>query len=118
MVAISSLPPETVEVAPPSVQLVGPVRDGRKLAEWSLVLKSLGVEHGISTREDGWYLLVGVENIPRVQRALRDYEEENRDWPPRRVGRDRLEQEPSASLVVGWAMVLALVFAVSGPVLG
>jgi hypothetical protein len=96
MVALSSIPPAAVEpiVEPPRAQLVGPVRDGRKLAEWSLVLKSVGIEHGISTREDGWYLLVAAEHLPRVQRALRDYETENRDWPPRRTARDRLAYEP------------------------
>ena len=121
MVALSSIPPQAtepvVEVAP-RAHLVGPVRDGRKLAEWSLVLKSVGVEHGISTREDGWYLLVAAENLPRVQRALGEYEIENRDWPPRRVARDRLAYEPSSTLVVAWSTVLALVFAASGPVAG
>jgi membrane associated rhomboid family serine protease len=126
MVALTSIPPlppstpSTVEpvVEPPRAQLVGPVRDGRKLAEWSLVLKSLGVEHGISTREDGWYMLVASENLPRVQRAIADYEIENRDWPPRGRARDRLAYEPSASLVVAWSVVLAAVFAASGPVAG
>lgn len=118
MVAISSIPPDAAELPPPRMQLVGPVRDGRKLAEWSLVLKSLGVEHGISSREDGWYFLVDVDALPRVQRALREYEDENRDWPPRRAARDRMAYEPSSALVVGWSVVLAIAFAASGPVFG
>lgn len=118
MVAISSVPPPAAELAPPRFQLFGPLRDGRKLAEWSLVLKSIGVEHLVSTQTEGWYIAVGVENAARVERALEEYEDENRNWPPRTSARDRLAFEPSAALVVGWSISLALIFAFSGPVAG
>ena len=101
---------------PPGLELIGPVRDTRKLGELQLVIKSLGVEHGISSRDDGFYFLVPTRKAARVRDALIDYERENRDWPPRRAPRERLAVAGSSRLPLVWAAVLSVVFLLSGPV--
>ena len=118
MVALVSLlpPPSSPPPPEPTQGQLGPVRDARKLGEWSLVLKSLGVAHTVSSRDDGWYLLVASGALPRSERAIRDYELENRDWPPRPARRERLVYAGSSVLLLGWAAALAAVFSLSGPV--
>ncbi|MEO7094822.1 MAG: rhomboid family intramembrane serine protease [Polyangiales bacterium] len=103
---------------PPGLELIGPVRDARKLAELQLVIKALGVQHGISSRDDGFYFLVPVKKAARVRDALIDYERENRDWPPRRAPREKLAYAGASSsrLSVVWAAVLSIVFLFSGTV--
>jgi len=88
---------------PPGLELIGPIRDARKLAELQLVIKSLGVQHGISSRDDGFYFLVPAKKAARVRDALIDYERENRDWPPRKAPRERLAYGGSSRLSVLWS---------------
>jgi rhomboid protease GluP len=101
---------------PPGLELIGPIRDARKLAELQLVIKSLGVQHGISSRDDGFYFLVPAKKAARVRDALIDYERENRDWPPRKAPRERLAYGGSSRLSVLWAAALSIVFLFSGTV--
>jgi rhomboid protease GluP len=97
----------------------GPMREPRKIAEYALVLRSIGVAHRISARDDGWYFVVEEHHLPRVRAALSDYEEENRDWPPRKVSvREPLAQRGSARAPLLWALCLTLFFLVTGPVAG
>ena len=94
---------------------IGPIHDSRKLSEYALVLKALGVSHGLSHREDGFYLLVPQRSEARVRGALLDYDRENRDWPPRPARRERLGFE-GTRLPLVWAAILTALFLLSGPV--
>ena len=76
--------------SPPGLELIGPIRDTRKLGELQLVIKALGVQHGISSRDDGFYFLVPAKKAARVRDALIDYERENQNWPPRKAPRESL----------------------------
>ncbi len=106
----------TSRPSPPQLGLVGPVRNQRRLAELQLVLKSLGIEHGISAREGGFYFVVDAHKVERTQRALVEYEQENQNWPPRPARRDRLAYSGSPRLSFFWAALLGIVFLFSGPV--
>lgn len=97
--------------------LIGPIRDRRLLSEYSLVLRSMEIEHGLTTRPDGFYFSVAARDVDRSVDALRSYDEENRDFVRRPAPRERLAY-PDATRVGPLAMlVLAAFFAlVTGPV--
>jgi len=93
--------------------LLGPV--GRqKLREYALVLQSMQIPHELRRDHVGGYLVIGEQDRERAVEAIRLYETENRDWPPRRV-RERL---PYPRSLVAPLVLLSLVifFMVTGPV--
>ena len=104
--------------ADPELQAIGPIRGAHKLTELQLVLKALSIEHGITVRDDGYYLLVEPRRAARVLKVLHEYERENADWPPRRAPRERLAYEGSARLPLFYSAILAVFFLVTGPVAG
>jgi membrane associated rhomboid family serine protease len=98
----------------PRVEAIGPIGDGRKVSELALVIKALGVPHGISSRADGYYFLVPAARAARVRAALSEYEDENRNWPPRPAPRERLPFAGSPRLPLLYAGVLGVLFLLSG----
>jgi len=57
----------------------------RQAMDWSLVLASQGIEHGIEhTDADGWSLVVAAPEHEPSLVAIRQYRLENRRWPWRR----------------------------------
>jgi len=99
---------------PPRV--IGPVPNAEKLGEWSLVLRSQEIRHGVTSRPEGYYVTVEGRDADRSVEVLRAYEEENKDFRPRvRVPRERLPfgQSLTAPLI---AAAMVLFFAVTGPV--
>jgi rhomboid protease GluP len=74
-------PARSFDSPPPGV--IGPIRE-RELREWPLVLSSMGIP--CNTRKYGadWYILLAEADVDRALRAIRLYQAENRDWPPRR----------------------------------
>ena len=101
-----------VESRPP--QAIGPVPNLDKIGEWSLVLRSQEIRHGVSARPDGYYVTVEGRDADRSVEALRAYEEENKDFRPRARPRERLPfaQSAAAPLI---AAVMVLFFAITGP---
>ncbi len=95
---------------------IGPIQDRRRLSEYSLVLRSMAIEHGLSSRSDGFYFSVAAGDVDRTRDALRTYDEENKDFAPRRHVREQLAY-PEATVAAPLAMgLLAAFFAfVTGP---
>ncbi len=54
----------------------------RQMRSWSLVLESRHIPWRAERRGFGWQLLVPAETLTRASRELRQYESENRGWPP------------------------------------
>lgn len=54
----------------------------RQMHNWSLVLASRHIPWRAERRGFGWQLLVPPDTLTRASRELRQYESENRDWPP------------------------------------
>lgn len=104
---------DEVPIEPPlGAVLLGPYA-GPRLREASLVLRSMGVHHMSEPARLGTYLVVMERDRARALDALRRYDDENRDWPPRKE-KERLSYRglPFAAL----AFVLLLAFAwVTGP---
>jgi membrane associated rhomboid family serine protease len=94
---------------------IGPAPDPSKLGEWSLVLRSQAILHGITRRDDGLYVTVHDRDAARSVDAINAYEEENRDFRPRAPVRERLPFGRSSVGVLSMALV-ALFFLVTGPV--
>lgn len=99
----------------PAIHRIGPIRNQAKLGEYSLVLRSQEIAHGVSAQPDGYYFTVEDRDVLRSVDALRAYEEENRDFRPRPRAREQLPFESSiaAPLVM---IALAVFFLVTGPV--
>lgn len=97
---------------PPAI--LGPV-GGRKLREYALVLQSMQVAHELRHDGRGGYILVAEEDRERAVEALRLYEAENRDWPPRRV-RERLPYPRSLIAPAVFLSLAIFFFFVTGPV--
>ncbi len=96
---------------------IGPFGSEHRAREAALVLTSMSIEHALHHASSlqsvelgesglaaayGFYLLVRERDFVRAKRSLDRYEEENRDWPPRRT-RERLRY--------GGIPLLALAFA-------
>ncbi|MBI2390130.1 MAG: rhomboid family intramembrane serine protease [Deltaproteobacteria bacterium] len=98
-----------------AVHPIGPVPNLDKLGEWSLVLKSQEIQHGVSSRPDGYYFTVEDRDVRRTVEALRAYEEENEDFRPRARVRERL---PFASSLAAPLIAAAVTFffVITGPV--
>jgi membrane associated rhomboid family serine protease len=94
---------------------IGPVH-AKQLREWPLVLSSMEIP--CETRRYGrdWYILVDDGNVGRAVEAIRLYQAENRDWPPR-VAKERLAYplSPVAPVLLG---ALIAFHAITGPSAG
>jgi rhomboid protease GluP len=53
-----------------------------QMRSWSLVLESRHIPWRAERRVFGWQLLVPADSLARASRELRQYESENRGWPP------------------------------------
>jgi membrane associated rhomboid family serine protease len=86
-----------------------------KLGAWSLVLRSQEIHHGGTSRPEGYYVTVQGRDADRSLEALRAYEDENKDFRPRRRPRERLPfgQSAAAPLI---ALAMIAFFALTGPV--
>jgi rhomboid protease GluP len=105
----SALPSEDPEKA-----TLGPVSRLGQLREWTLVLSSMGIAHAVRDVGGSWVILVSENDRPRAEEAIRLYEAENRNWPPRR----QRELLPHARSLVAPTLMLLLVlfFSLTGPV--
>jgi rhomboid protease GluP len=99
--------------ADPDKETLGPVTRLGQLREWTLVLSSMGIAHAVRDVGNAWVILVARDDQARAAEAIRLYELENRNWPPRRT-REHLPH--ARSLVAPILMVLlVLFFSVTGP---
>jgi membrane associated rhomboid family serine protease len=89
------------------------VYQSRELREWALVLSSMGISHVVRDAPPGWVILVTGSDHARAVEAIRLYEAENQNWPPKRQ-RELLPYARSlaAPLVMS---LLVIFFAVTGP---
>jgi len=73
----------------------------------------MGVAHAVRDLGTSWVILVSQEDHPRAAEAIRLYEVENRNWPPRR----QRELLPHARSLVAPLLMLLLVlfFSITGP---
>jgi membrane associated rhomboid family serine protease len=99
---------------PPGFCLLGPVSTQQKVQEWLLVLRSVGLDGSARWIPSvGWAILVTEHQYLRATQTLREYEIENRDWPPaRKKDRPLYASSPWAFVVVG---LLIVMFAITGP---
>lgn len=99
--------------AEPENATLGPVNRLAQLREWTLVLASMGIAHAVRDIGSSWVILVSEEDQTRASEAIRLYEAENRNWPPRR----QRELLPYARSLVAPLLMLLLVlfFSVTGP---
>jgi membrane associated rhomboid family serine protease len=99
--------------AEPEKETLGPVTRLGQLREWTLVLSSMGIAHAVRDVDNAWVILVSEADRARAAEAIRLYEVENRNWPPRR----QRELLPHARSLVAPMLMLLLVlfFAVTGP---
>jgi membrane associated rhomboid family serine protease len=93
--------------------VIGPIHEARVLREWALVLSSMGIAHAVRDAPPGWVILVSGDDQARAREAIRLYEAENRNWPPKRQ-RELLPYARSlaAPLVM---LLLVLFYVVTGP---
>jgi membrane associated rhomboid family serine protease len=95
---------------------IGPIREPRKMREWALVLSSMNIACSARETLDGWIILVSDGDYARAIEAIRLYEIENRDWPPRQA-REELPY-PRTLMAPAVFFTLLLFFALSGPSAG
>ncbi len=121
----TSVPTSTatsLELPHPRLRALGPFPSERAAREAALVLSSMSINHSLHHASSlpsefyssgGYYLLVRERDHRRATKSLSSYEEENRDWPPRRAReRPRYGGVPFIAL----AFVAFVVFAwVTGP---
>jgi membrane associated rhomboid family serine protease len=109
----SASSPPPFASADPEKDTLGPVSRIAQLREWTLVLSSMGIAHAVRDRGEAWVILVSAEDHARAAEAIRLYEVENRNWPPRR----QRELLPHARSLVAPLLMLLLVlfFSVTGP---
>lgn len=99
--------------ADPVVRHIGPVPRS-KLGEWTLVLKSQEIGHGLSAQPDGFYVTVADRDAARTVSVIRAYEEENEDFrPPPRPGESLPFDSTLAAPMI--ASAIALFSLVTGP---
>ena len=90
-----------------------PVRVARTSAqaeEWALVLTAAGIAHAVAGHDDGWSVLVFVDDMQRAHAALAAYDRENAErLPP--------PEPPPYPWMSGVtvALVLLAVFSLTGP---
>ncbi len=101
-------------IVPHGYVALGPFATERSLREAALVLTSVSVPHAVSWGGGGGVLLVRDADYDRARSNLDRYEEENRDFPPRRVvERPRYGGIPWLALAF---LGLVAFFFVTGPV--
>lgn len=93
---------------------LGPL-SSRKMREYALVLQSMQIPCEPRRGEDGAFLIIRAFDRERALEALRLYEQENRDWPPRRV-REKLPYPRSFVALFVLLALVAFFFLVTGPV--
>jgi len=76
----------------------------------------MGIEHSVRERYPGWIIVVGAADEARALQAIRLYEAENRDWPPRQV-RERLPHARSLAAPLVMALFV-LFYGMTGPAAG
>jgi membrane associated rhomboid family serine protease len=86
-----------------------------KARDHGLVLASMRVPHEQRSIPGGWVLVVQDADYDRAARAIDRYEDENRDWPPRRTA-DRPRFPFSPTFAVGFLALAAFFAWVTGPV--
>lgn len=98
---------------------LGPFQTDRQMGEAALVLRSMSIEHRtiylprFLTRQGGLHILVRRADAPRAMRVLKQYEDENKNWPPpRRRERERYAGFP---FVIAAFVALVLFAWVTGP---
>jgi membrane associated rhomboid family serine protease len=98
---------------PPGITAIGPYGTERALKEAALVLSSLSIPFGVSYGAGGGHLVVRDADYERARINLDRYEEENRDFPPRRaVERARYTGLPLLPLAF---LALVAFMVVTGP---
>lgn len=98
----------------PAVRHIGPIPKA-KLGEWSLVLRSQEINHGLSAGPDGYFVTVVERDVARSVDALRAYEDENKDFRPTPRVIERLPFERSVIAPV-FAAAISFFFLITGPV--
>lgn len=98
-----------------AIHRIGPIPSTAKLGEYSLVLRSQEIAHGVSSQPDGYYFTVQDRDVLRSVDALRAYEEENRDFRPAPRVREKLAFEHTQAAPITM-IALAIFFLVTGPV--
>jgi membrane associated rhomboid family serine protease len=93
---------------------LGPIRDRKQAREWGLVLSSQGIDHTMLFTLDGWALRVARADHDSARKAVRLYDEENRDWPPVDEP-DVPRHRPSLAVAIAFCL-LGVFFAITGPV--
>jgi len=99
----------------PAVRHIGPIPKA-KLGEWSLVLRSQEINHGLSAGPDGYFVTVVERDVERSVDALRAYEDENKDFRPTPRVSERLPFERSIAVPL-FVTAISLFFLVTGPVM-
>lgn len=99
----------------PGFTVLGPIGSREKARDHGLVLASMRIPYVTRLIPGGFVLLVHDRDYPRAASAIDRFEEENRDWPPKRA-RDVAAFTFSPLFAVGF-LALAVFFAwVTGPV--
>ncbi|MFI5297062.1 MAG: rhomboid family intramembrane serine protease [Polyangiales bacterium] len=113
----SIVPAHEIDPDAPHLRRIGPMRGGKLLHERALVLKSMGVAHGLSAQPQGFYFVVGAHDLDRSLSALREFEEELREEAVARPRRAKIDRLPYATSMVAPLAMLALVafFWMTGP---
>jgi membrane associated rhomboid family serine protease len=93
--------------------VIGPIYQAREVRDWALVLSSMGITHVVRDSAPGWVILVTGSDHARALEAIRLYETENRNWPPKRQ-RELLPYARSLAAPLVMSM-LVLFYAVTGP---
>jgi membrane associated rhomboid family serine protease len=97
------------------VTVLGPVASRITARDHGLVLSSMQIPHEVRWIPDGWILLVRDRDYARASAAIDRYEEENRDWPPRRA-KDSPRFPVSPVFAVGFLALAAFFAFLTGPV--
>ncbi len=122
--AIEPIPPGNGDGAAggptPGWTAIGPYGSDRAVREAALVLTSKQIQHHIVWAVGGGYLVVRDRDYDRARLQLDRYEQENRDFPPRRrVERAKYMGPPLLALaflvLVGFAWVTGPVAKPNGP---
>jgi membrane associated rhomboid family serine protease len=74
----------------------------RQLRNWSLVLQACEIPCQSQRLDHGWQLLVPREHYQAALSELRDYERENRNWPPP-LPEQPIQQENTATTI--WVLI-------------
>lgn len=97
----------------PAIHHIGPVPKA-KIGEWSLVLRSQEIGHGLSAQPDGFYVTVNDRDADRSVNAIRAYEEENEGFGPAPRVRETLPfQSTLAAPMI--AATIAIFSLITGP---